>query len=83
MGYEHVKKIKIKGLGRPTRTSELENRTCNCSSLAAWLKVQLSATQVVTKRNELVRPIDRVEPDDAPTYMAVSRKRPKWAPYIL
>ena len=48
MGYEHVKKIKIKGLGRPTRTSELENRTCNCSSLAAWLKVQLSATQVVT-----------------------------------
>ena len=42
-----LKKTK-KGLGRPAWTSELGIWTINCSSLAAHLKVQLSATQAVT-----------------------------------
>ena len=29
------------------------------------------------ERNKLIRPIDPVEPDNAPTDMAVSRKRPR------
>ena len=33
--------------------------------------------------NKLISPIDLVEPDDAPTDMAVSRKRPRWARQIL
>ena len=35
------------------------------------------------ERNESISPIDPVEPNDAPTDMAVSRKRPKWARQIL
>ena len=33
--------------------------------------------------NKPISPIDPVEPDDAPTDMAVSRKRPRWARQIL
>ena len=33
--------------------------------------------------NKLISPIDPVEPDDAPTYMAVSWKRPRWAQQTL
>ena len=33
--------------------------------------------------NKPINPIDLVEPDDAPTYMAVSRKRPRWERQIL
>ena len=29
--------------------------------------------------NKLISPIDPIEPDDAPTDMIVSRKRPRWA----
>ena len=46
--------LKKKGLRRPAWTFELEIWTSNCSSLVAHLKVQLSATQVVTHRTELV-----------------------------
>ena len=35
------------------------------------------------ERNESIDPIDPVELDDAPTYMAVSRKRPRWAQQTL
>ena len=35
------------------------------------------------ERNQLIGPIDPVDPDDAPTYMAVSQKRPRWARHIL
>ena len=35
------------------------------------------------ERNKPIGPIDPVEPDDAPTDMAVSRKRPRWAQLIL
>ena len=35
------------------------------------------------ERNKLIGPIDPVEPDDAPTDMAVSRKRPRWAQQTL
>ena len=30
------------------------------------------------ERNKPISPIDSVEPDDAPTDMAASRKRPRW-----
>ena len=33
--------------------------------------------------NKSISPIDLVEPDDAPTDMAVSRKRPIWTRQIL
>ena len=33
--------------------------------------------------NKPISPIDPVEPNDAPTNMAVSRKRPRWAQQIL
>ena len=33
--------------------------------------------------NKLISPIDPVELDDAPTNMAVSRERPRWAQQIL
>ena len=33
--------------------------------------------------NKPISPIDPVEPDDAPTDMAVGRKRPRWAQQIL
>ena len=33
--------------------------------------------------NKPISPIDPVEPDDAPTDMAVSRKRPRWAQQTL
>ena len=33
--------------------------------------------------NKPINPIDPVEPDDAPTDMAVSRKIPRWAQQIL
>ena len=31
------------------------------------------------ERNEPIGPIDLVKPDDAPTDMVVSQKRPSWA----
>ena len=33
--------------------------------------------------NKSISPIDPVEPYDAPTDMAISRKRPRWARQIL
>ena len=39
--------------------------------------------RVYEERNESIGPIDPVEPDDAPTYMAIRRKRPRWARQIL
>ena len=33
--------------------------------------------------NKPISSIDPVEPDDAPTDMAISRKRPRWAQQIL
>ena len=35
------------------------------------------------ERNEPISPIDPIEPDDAPTDMVVSRKRPRWAQQTL
>ena len=39
--------------------------------------------RVYEEMNKLISPIDAVELDDAPTDMAVSRKRPTWAQQIL
>ena len=33
--------------------------------------------------NKSISPIDPVEPDDVPTDMAISRKKPRWARQIL